>query len=74
MVPTATARATASTVRVGDRVRLRFGGRKVAGTVVEDRGCIGVNGRRLLRVKLDLRSLDEPMELEVPAAELSQAE
>jgi hypothetical protein len=38
--------------RVGDRVRLRHGFRDLIAEVVEDRGPIGVAGRRLYAVKL----------------------
>jgi hypothetical protein len=40
-------------VRVGDRVRLPFGLTTLTGTKVEDRGFIGIAGRRLWRVKGD---------------------
>ncbi len=36
--------------RVGDVVRFDYGPRKMTGTVQEDRGPIGVNGRRLYLV------------------------
>ncbi len=39
-----------STIRVGDLVRFQFGENKVTGTVTEDRGPIGINGRRLYRI------------------------
>ena len=39
--------------RVGDRVRFTFGVTPVEGKVVEDRGAIGVGGRRLYRVVVD---------------------
>jgi hypothetical protein len=38
--------------RVGDRVRLRHGFRGLIAEVIEDRGQIGVGGRRLYTVKL----------------------
>jgi hypothetical protein len=38
--------------RVGDRVRLRYGFRGLIAEVVEERGPIGVGGRRLYAVKL----------------------
>ncbi len=41
--------------RVGDRVRILYGRPGAVGEVIEDRGNIGVKGRRLytVRVKLD---------------------
>ncbi len=73
MASVSTAAVVHRTLRVGDRVKLRFGRRDVTGTVIEDRGRIGVNGRRLLRVKVELEPSLEPMELEVPATELARA-
>jgi hypothetical protein len=49
---------------VGSKVRLRFGGRQVVGTVVEDRGPIGVGGRRLVRVRLEVDG--QQIEFELP--------
>ncbi len=45
--------------RVGERVQFGAGGRQVWGTVVEDRGPIGVNGRRLYRISVP-RDPQEP--------------
>jgi hypothetical protein len=45
--------------RVGERVQFGFAGRQVWGTVVEDRGPIGVNGRRLYRISVP-RDPQEP--------------
>jgi hypothetical protein len=36
--------------RVGDRVRIPFGGAFVEGTVVEDHGNLGIGGKRLYTV------------------------
>lgn len=59
-----------SQYRVGDRVRLQFGSSLVHGVIVEDRGAIGVGGRRLLRVRLDF---DPSYHLEVPDQDLRAA-
>ncbi len=40
--------------RVGDRVRIRHGFRGMLAEVIEDRGRIGIGGRRLYTVKLRL--------------------
>lgn len=58
--------------RVGSRVRYRMPGGLFEAEVVEDRGNLGVNGRRLLRI-LPLRdNLDGPFTW--PAEELVPAE
>ena len=59
--------------RVGSRVTFTFGGRKVTGIVIEDRGHIGVGGRRLLRVRIELTGVAEPIEVEMPESELKAA-
>jgi hypothetical protein len=45
--------------RVGDRVRIRHGFRGMIAEVVEDRGRIGVGGRRLYAVKFRLDEWNE---------------
>lgn len=55
--------------RVGDRVRIDFGRRKLTGVVVEDRGPLGVHGRRLYQVDLPMDP-DEPMTVELPEDEM----
>jgi hypothetical protein len=55
--------------RVGDRVQLPFGLKHAFGTIVEDRGCIGVGGRRLLRVIVDFD--ESTFFTEVPEADLT---
>lgn len=57
-------------LRVGSKVRLVFGVHEVTATVIEDRGNLGVGGRRLLRIRLDIPDTSEPIELEMPADEL----
>jgi hypothetical protein len=54
--------------RVGDRVTFKYGTSRLTGTIVEDRGNIGVGGRRLytIRFKLD-RSLAESRTVELSA-------
>ena len=56
--------------RVGDLVAFDFGGLDVSGTVVEDRGQIGVGGRRLLRVRVEMEPGVDPMFIELPEADL----
>ena len=56
----------------GDRVKIPFGPSVVTGEVVEDRGEIGVHGRRLYRVKYDIGAgedwFSEVAEEEITAA------
>lgn len=61
------------TLRVGSRVKLDFAGREVTGVVIEDRGPLGVGGRRILRVRLDWGEVAEPVEGEFPESALSAA-
>ncbi len=52
---------------VGDVVTFDYGGGlTVTGTVVEDRGHIGVGGRRLVRVRVEIEGSAEPMFIELP--------
>jgi hypothetical protein len=55
--------------RVGDRVRFTMGLRDVAATVVEDRGPIGVGGRRLFTVSVPADPF-EPRVFEMPEDDL----
>jgi hypothetical protein len=55
--------------KVGDRVSFLFGSSEVVGTIVEDRGCLGVGGRRLYGIRFPA----EPGELlytEMPEVQL----
>ena len=58
--------------RVGDRVKMDWGGHAIEGTVVEDRGNLGVGGRRILRVHFKFDEYDEDT-FEVPAEDLYPA-
>lgn len=53
----------------GDRVRFRLGIRSVQGVVREDRGAIGIKGRRLYRVEFR-EELQSPSQIELPADQL----
>ena len=58
--------------RVGDRVRFKLGAHQVVGRVIEDRGFIGVDGRQLVRVEVEV----DPTylrEFELPAVLLTAA-
>jgi len=58
---------------VGDRVQIPSGRFPLEGEVVEDRGPLGVGGRRLYRVRLFMET-DEPMYMELPASEMIRVE
>jgi hypothetical protein len=45
--------------RVGDRIRFTYGVTPVEGVIVEDRGHIGVGGRRLWRIWFRLDEYNE---------------
>lgn len=57
--------------RVGSRVRYRMPGGLFEAEVVEDRGDIGVNGRRLLSIRPLVEFIDGPITW--PAEELLPA-
>lgn len=68
--------ANSRKLKVGSRVRFIIGSSKMKGTVVEDRGPIGVKGRRLLRIRkmAGKTPQDEPeTTFELPADELTLA-
>jgi hypothetical protein len=59
-------------LRVGDRVRFSFGGRRVLGTIVEDRGPLAAGGRQIFAVRAKLDLAEESV-FELPADELQAA-
>jgi hypothetical protein len=67
-----TTRKKAALFRVGDWVTFRYGAGDVTAQVIEDRGPLGVNGRRLYRVRLT-RDFAEPDSFELPEEELAAA-
>lgn len=56
-------------LKVGSKVSFVFGGSRVRGTIIEDRGNIGYQGRRMFTVRLK-RTFAEDIVLEMPAEEL----
>src|SRR5438046_35727 len=58
---------------VGDRVTFALGKRKVSGVVIEDRGRLGVGGRRLYRVEVPMDP-DEPALYMMPEEDLEPDE
>jgi len=61
------------TVRVGDEVRFPLAGRTVAGQVREDRGPIGIGGRRLYLIVYELDKGTQYM-VELPREEFEVVE
>lgn len=54
---------------VGDRALLHYGREDVEVEVIEERGPIGLHGRRLVRVRMPITASD-PVELEVAEVDL----
>ncbi len=59
--------------RVGDHVQIPLGRRTFAGVVIEDRGAIGVRGRRLYQVSVPMDPFD-PAIYELPEDEIEPME
>ncbi|MGL6094674.1 MAG: hypothetical protein ACRC7O_02585 [Fimbriiglobus sp.] len=57
--------------QVGDPVLMTWGHRPTPVVVTEDRGCLGIGGRRLYQIRLDV--FPEPIVLELPEDELAPA-
>ncbi len=57
--------------KVGDKVSFYNGIRRVVARVVEDRGRIGVNGRQIFTIEVDVEG-DQPSRFELPAERLSR--
>lgn len=55
--------------RIGDRVEIDMGNRRLTGFVVEDLGGVGMNGRRMLEIELPMDP-HEPMRLTIPEEEI----
>ncbi len=61
--------------RKGDVVRFRFGVKFVEGVVIEERGPIGIGGRRLYGIEFRLGSEPEDvMYIELPAVDMQPVE
>jgi len=55
----------------GDRVLVPWSPTPVEGVVIEDRGNLGVGGRRMYRVRIQVDDLTDPIESAWPAEELT---
>ena len=60
-------------IRVGDMVRIRFGKNAFVGQVREDRGPIGIGGRRLYGIAYELGK-DNWYYIELPADKIEVVE
>jgi hypothetical protein len=63
-------RKSADEFQVGDRALLHYGTHDFIAEIIEDRGHIGMGGRRLVRIRMTLEPEVEPFEFEVPAEDL----
>jgi hypothetical protein len=68
-----TARRQAPRFKVGDWISFQYGSRRVWAQIIEDRGPIGVNGRRLYRIRLG-EEASESVAFEVAEDDLSPAQ
>jgi hypothetical protein len=60
-------------IEVGQWVRLPLGGEPLEAQVIEDRGNLGIDGERVLRLSVPMGEGVEPMETEVPESHLLPA-
>ncbi len=58
--------------KIGDFVSFFFGNWTVTGKIVEDRGCLGIGGRRLYGIRFEINPGEEAY-IEVPEVELTGA-
>jgi hypothetical protein len=56
-------------IRIGDRVKINFGGGIMFGRIKEDRGPLGVGGRRLYGILIDVAKDEIVPYVEMPAEE-----
>lgn len=63
---------TKEELKVGDAVKVKFGGSEVMATIIEDRGNIGIRGRRMVRIRISFGPDDE-IAFDLPAEELVRA-
>ncbi len=67
-----TAKTERPKFRLGDWVTFQFGAKPAFAQIIEDRGPLGVNRRRLYRIRLDQEST-EPIAFEMPEDEMEKA-
>ena len=66
------AKAPRPLFKVGDVVSFLFGNGQVMGQVVEDRGCLGIGGRRLYGIKFEINPGDQAY-IELPEVDMTAA-
>jgi hypothetical protein len=54
----------------GDRISFLFGTTPVSGQIIEDRGCLGVVGRRLYGIRFEINP-EDPRYIEMPEEEIT---
>ena len=64
---------TVNSLTRGDHVRIQFGYNPVEGIITEDRGPIGIGGRRLYTVEFDF-GVEEPYKIDLPADKIQVIE
>jgi hypothetical protein len=67
-----TVKTKRSKFRLGDWVTFQFGVKPAFAQIIEDRGPLGVNRRRLYGIRLD-QELNEPFVFEMPEDEMEKA-
>ncbi len=72
MPPKTSSSIASRRLKVGSRVIFCIGPSKIRGRIIEDRGRIGVNGRRLVRVIITGRAAhaEQDQTFELPADDL----
>jgi hypothetical protein len=69
----ASVKRSAPRFRVGDWVSFPYGSRQESAQIIEDRGLLGVHGRRLYRVRLGIDQ-EDPTTFEMPEENLEAAD
>lgn len=67
MMSHAHARPVSREPRVGDIVSFPFGSYTARGEVLEDRGHLGRDGERIIRVRVEFGNHSEPLFTEIPS-------
>jgi len=67
-----TVRARTPKFRLGEWVTFQYGVRPVFAQIIEDRGRLGANGRRLYRIRIDW-DFNESSDFEMPEDEMEKA-
>lgn len=61
--------------KVGDVVTFLFGNGRATGQIIEDRGCLGIGGRRLYGIRFEINpGFGDQSYIEVPEVDLTAGE